>query len=97
LQQADAEQCVMAVELAWNSEASGSYCLYHSVSEAPLRCWEELRQGQHHSELSSREDVHYWLQRAPSQEHLAEITVRVVSLAQRNPERRRRRHVWSVL
>ena len=98
LERPEAERCVMALDLEWQSAVAGSYCLHYSLAEQePLHCWPEATSGQHHSELSSREDVSYWLQFKPSAEHLAQIRIRVVSLAQRNPERRRRRHVWSVL
>lgn len=97
VQQSDVEKCVMAIELEWKAELSDSYCLYNSLNPEPLHCWENVQLGLHHSELSSREDVDYWLQRPPSSGQLARITVRIVSLAQRNPERRRRRHVWSVM
>ena len=95
MQDADSQECVMGVELSWRGPA-GSYCLYHSNAAAPLRCWDNSTEGTHSTELASREDVSYWLQRPPADEHLAEITVRVVSLAQRRPERRRR-HAWAPL
>lgn len=89
--------CTMALELKWNASEEADYCLYHSAAPEPLQCWQSARQGQFHAQLSSSEDTSYWLQRPENQQHLAQITVRVLSLAQRHPERRRRRHIWSVL
>lgn len=89
--------CVMAVELSWNSNGPGDYCLYSSQSDAAIACWTSAIVGQQHAELASRENVSFWLQEVPDDQHLAEITVRIVSLSQRNPQRRRRRHVWNVL
>jgi hypothetical protein len=97
LQEAAADACVMAVELEWQSTSPAAYCLYHSLTPEPLQCWQNALTGILQSQLNSRVDVSYWLQLAPANNHLAEINIRVVSLAQRNPERRRRRHVWSVL
>ena len=89
--------CVMAVELAWNNNGAGNFCLHSSQSSEALQCWSSANRGQRHAELSSRENVSFWLQEVPDDKHLAEITIRIVSLSQRNPQRRRRRHVWNVL
>ena len=89
--------CEMAVELIWNSAVADSFCLHSSLSASPLQCWRTVREGQHHFELSSPEGVEFWLQRPSTDTKLAQITLRIVSLSQRNPQRRRRRHVWSVL
>lgn len=91
-----APQCQMALDLMWNSALRNTYCLYSSIHSAAMRCWAGAREGRHHFELASEESVRFWLQRPPAITPMAEITVRVVRLAQRNPERRRRRHVWSV-
>jgi len=90
-------ECVMAMDLLWNSNGAGHYCLYSSQQDAPLRCWQRASRGQAHVELASAENVSFWLQQPPQETHLAEIMVRIVSLSQKNPERRRRRHVWSLL
>jgi len=97
LKDEDSAICEMAVELIWNSALADSFCLHSSATASSLRCWRSAREGQHHFELSSREGVEFWLQRPSSDIKLAQITLRIVSLAQRNPQRRRRRHVWSVL
>lgn len=97
LENPDKAPCVMAVELAWNNNGVGNFCLYSSQSSEALQCWTSANQGQRHAELASRENVSFWLQKAPLDTHLAEITIRIVSLSQRNPQRRRRRHVWNVL
>ncbi|MFT4823574.1 MAG: hypothetical protein ACI9GB_000888 [Halioglobus sp.] len=89
--------CVMALELAWNNNGTGDFCLHSSQSSEPLQCWISANQGRRHAELTSRENVSFWLQKIPDDRHLAEITIRIVSLSQRNPQRRRRRHVWNVL
>ena len=97
LQQADTRQCVMGVELKWRGPV-GDYCLYQSgAGGAPLDCWRDEGAGELRTRLASEQDVAYWLQVPASKERLAQITVRVVSLAQRRPERRRRRHAWTPL
>lgn len=97
LQADDSSVCEMAVELIWNAAVSGSFCLYSSLSTVALQCWQSVREGRHHYELASPQGVDFWLQRSGADLQLARITVRIVSVSQRNPQRRRRRHVWSVL
>ncbi|MFK8049488.1 MAG: DUF3019 domain-containing protein [Halioglobus sp.] len=97
LERAEKSPCVMAVELSWNSNGPGDYCLYGSQLSGAIECWTAASIGQKHVELASRENVSFWLQEVPNDEHLAEITIRIVSLSQRKPQRRRRRHVWNVL
>jgi hypothetical protein len=96
LQDPESKQCVMGVELNWHGP-EGNYCLYDSTRSHPLACWQSSSTGEHSTELASRQDVAYWLQQDDSDSRLAEISVRIVSLAQRNPERRRRRHAWTPL
>jgi hypothetical protein len=97
LKDPDRPNCVMGIELEWRAELQGDYCLHHSAGSAPLACWETSRAGVHQTNLQSRKDVSYWLVRGRRGDPLALITVRVLSLAERNPDRRRRRHVWSLL
>jgi len=96
LEDPETRECVMGVELTWRGPV-GDYCLYQSEVEKPLACWSGESSGELKSRLVSEQDVAYWLQLPPQEEHLAEIVVRVVSLAQRRPERRRRRHAWTPL
>ena len=96
LKDPETRQCVMGVELSWRGPM-GDYCLYQSVVREPLACWEEQSAGELQSRLVSEQDVTYWLQRATSEEQLAKVVVRVVSLAQRRPQTRRRRHAWTPL
>ncbi len=96
LKDPDTQECVMGVALSWQGPA-GNYCLHQSGVAEPLACWTGQSAGQLQSRLASEDDVAYWLQVPPSDEHLAQILVRVVSLAQRRPERRRRRHAWTPL
>lgn len=97
LQDAAVSTCLVAVELSWSANSRDNYCLHHSTGPEPLACWNAEQQGQHIAQLVSRNNVSYWLQRSRSRKQLAPVTVRVLSLAQRQPNRRRRRHAWTWL
>ncbi len=96
LPDADTPQCVMGVALEWRGP-TGDYCLYQSGRREPLACWEGSRAGESQARVASPQDVSFWLQEEGSVQALAQITVRVVRLAQQRPERRRRRHAWAPL
>ena len=96
LKDPETRECRMGVALSWTAP-QGDYCLFQSASSDALACWTRETSGEHRTELVSEEDVAYWLQRGESPEHLAEISVRVLSLAQRRPQNRRRRHAWTPL
>lgn len=90
-------RCEMAVDLLWNGADRGAYCLYSSTQTEALECWDNLKKGRYHFELASSKTVIFWMQRPPDAQQLSTIRVRIVSPTQRNPERRRRRHIYSVL
>lgn len=89
-------ECVMGVRLEWRGPL-GDYCLHEAGVAEPLACWRQQPHGQHDAALASSEDVTYSLRRTPSEEVAAEISVRVLSVAQRRPTRHRRRHAWAPL
>ncbi len=93
----DAEQCTLSVQLDWTAAAQVDICLYSSQTEKPLQCWQGADRGRIISEVTASSGVEFWLQYPEQADRLAKVTVQIVRLAQRNPERRRRRHIWSVL
>ena len=93
----DADQCVMTVQLDWNSSSPESLCLYSSQQNPALRCWDGVNTGSLSTRVVASDNVRFWLQRPGEEVRMAEVTVQIVSIARRSPERRRRRHIWSVL
>lgn len=96
LKDATTKECVMGVRLDWRGP-QGDYCLHQAGVEEPLACWQQQARGGHDAALASAEDVVYRLRRVPSDYPVAQISVRVLSLAQRHPSRHRRRHAWAPL
>lgn len=89
--------CLASVELSWQAPTADNYCLHSSLEATHLACWDGATTGKHVTELVSRDDVRYWMQRPGSEQELAPVTVRILSLAQKQPNRRRRRHAWTWL
>jgi hypothetical protein len=88
--------CEMALNLIWKSRQSVDLCLYSSIQNNTHKCWSRAEYGSFHFQFESKIDVQFWLQKPEATERLELIEVRVLSLTKRKPERRRRRHVWSV-
>ena len=87
----------MTVQLDWTSATTEHICLYSSQQTSSLRCWTDANRGSLSNRVVASDNVRFWLQRDGDDTQLAEVTVQIVSMARRNPERRRRRHIWSVL
>lgn len=96
LKEASTKACVMGVVLEWRAPA-GDYCLYREGKQGPLKCWEKAIAGSHKEALAASSDVMFSLHDRPGEEPVAQVPVRVLSLAQKRPERRRRRHAWAPL
>lgn len=88
--------CEMALNLIWKSRQLVDLCLYSSTQTQAHQCWSRTQQGSFHFQFESKIDVQFWLQKPEVSQRLELIEVRVLSLTKRKPERRRRRHVWSV-
>lgn len=88
--------CEMALNLVWKSRRLADLCLYSSTQKQAHQCWSRAQHGSLHFQFESKVDVQFWLQKPEVSQRLELIEVRVLSLTKRKPERRRRRHVWSV-
>ncbi|MFK7977807.1 MAG: DUF3019 domain-containing protein [Halioglobus sp.] len=89
--------CIVNVQLNWQAKEAGSFCLHSSTQTEPLHCWRDAKSGEHTAELASKADVKYWMQAADSTRELAPVIVRILSVAQKQPNRHRRRHAWTWL
>lgn len=89
--------CIVNVQLNWQANSAGAFCLHASNREQPLQCWQNVKSGEHIAQLASRQNVRYWMQAADSSRQMAPVTVRILSVAQKQPNRSRRRHAWTWL
>jgi hypothetical protein len=97
LSSTEAEECEMVVRLDWHAAQAGDWCLHSSQQETTLQCWQQQFSGHISTKVIASANVVFWLQRPSVDTRLSRVTVQIVRLARRSPERRRRRHVWSVL
>ena len=89
--------CEMSFLVVWESGERGYYCLFNDYGEAPVRCWNEEREGQLTDDRSVRETFSFWMTSDDMAERLAEVSVEVLRMDSDDRRRKRRtRHVWDI-
>jgi hypothetical protein len=89
--------CEMSFLVVWESGERGYYCLFNDYAEAPVRCWNEKRQGQLTDDRSVRESFSFWMTGTEGANRLAEVSVEVLRMDSDDRRRKRRtRHVWDI-
>ena len=89
--------CEMSFLVVWESGERGYYCLFNDYGEAPVRCWNEEREGQLTDDRSVRETFRFWMTSDDMAERLAEVSVEVLRMDSDDRRRKRRtRHVWDI-
>lgn len=89
--------CDMSFLVVWQSGSTGYYCLFNDFGEAPLRCWNEEREGRLTDEQIVRENFSYWMIGTNPAARLAQVDVEVLRMDSDDRRRTRRtRHVWDI-
>lgn len=89
--------CEMSFLVVWESGERGYYCVFNDYGEAPIRCWNEEREGRHTDDRSVRETFSFWVTGTDATDRLAEVSVEVLRLDSDDRRRKRRtRHVWDI-
>ena len=89
--------CDIAFLVVWESELLGYYCLFNDFGEAPLRCWNEQRDGRLDDERTVTESFSYWMTSDDVEHKLAVVAVEVLRMDTDDRRRKRRtRHVWDI-
>ena len=89
--------CEMSFLVVWESGERGYYCLFNDYGEAPMRCWNEEREGRMTDDRAVRETFSFWLTGTDSADRLAEVRVEVLRMDSDDRRRKRRtRHVWDI-
>ena len=89
--------CDMAFLVVWQSALTGYYCLFNDFADAPVRCWNEEREGELSDERQVQENFSYWMTDRDLASRLAVVTVEVLRMDSDDRRRKRRtRHVWDI-
>lgn len=89
--------CEMSFLVIWENDERGYYCLFNDFGEAPVRCWNEEREGQLADDRSVRETFRFWMTGTDTTDRLAEVSVEVLRMDSDDRRRKRRtRHVWDI-
>ncbi len=89
--------CQMSFLVLWESAQNGYYCLFSDLLEAPIRCWNDEREGRTEDERTVQHSFRYWMQDKASDLQLAVVEVEVLRMDSDDRRRKRRtRHVWDL-
>lgn len=89
--------CEMSFLVVWESDKRGYYCLFNDHGEAPIRCWNEEREGRQSDDRAVSETFSFWMTGTDTAERLAEVRVEVLRMDSDDRRRKRRtRHVWDI-
>ena len=89
--------CDMSFLVVWQSIATGYYCLFNDIIDAPLRCWNEERAGRMNDDRTVTQNFSYWMTGTDTSARLAQVNVEVLRMDSDDRRRRRRtRHVWDI-
>jgi hypothetical protein len=69
--------CYQTVTLKWEANTVADYCVHSSQDIEPLACWQNQREGMLTREIASQDSVVFSLNKSPSNEKLADVTMRV--------------------
>lgn len=88
---ADEDACYDELEVRWRAPKKMSLCLYQSDLKEPLRCWQEVSEGEHRFLISATHDVTFQLR-----ENRNLLVSEAFEVVQDKKEyRRQRRNPWS--
>ena len=89
--------CDMAFLVVWQSALTGYYCLFNDFDDAPVRCWNEERKGEHSDQRKVTQNFSYWMTDRDLASRLVAVTVEVLRMDADDRRRKRRtRHVWDI-
>lgn len=88
--------CTMSTDIIWTGTVNADICLLSSQAQQSIQCWKNVQNGDILQHIVSDEPIYYWLSHLNDDAVLAETTIRIITVPQRQI-RRRRRHIWSLL
>lgn len=87
------EVCRDELEVKWQSAVMRSLCLYQSDKTEPLRCWQEVTQGEYQFELTASASTDFELRETDTGTAVSDQRFQVVYNDKKY--RRARRNPWS--
>lgn len=88
--------CTMSTDFIWVGTVNADICLLSSQTQQTIQCWKNVQQGDVLQQIVSDVPITYWLSHFGEDAVLAETSIRIITVPQRQI-RRRRRHIWSLL
>lgn len=71
------QSCYVAVELTWQVDVPGDYCLYSSAQENSLRCWSNVSEGQFTQAFNTKVNLTFHLKQQNATQPLVTSVVKM--------------------
>jgi len=71
------QNCYIVVELFWQAQEAGNYCLYNSIQQQPLQCWNNSSSGKLKKEFTTKANLLFYLKPQSGQKSLATAKVKM--------------------
>jgi len=69
------QACYVTVDINWQTPEQGNYCLYSSLSNRPIQCWQDKKNGELSQEFVSKNNIKFFLRLKNSKENIANIEI----------------------
>jgi len=87
------QSCYVSVELSWQVDTPGNYCLYTSGDSRALNCWENTRSGELKKSFDSKVNVEFSLRR---QNESLSVATAVIKMAWVHKKKGQPRKSWRI-
>ena len=71
------QNCYVAVELFWQAQVEGNYCLYSSATKQPLQCWHNSIDGRLKKEFTTKTNLLFFLKKQNETHSIATVKVKM--------------------
>jgi len=71
------QSCYVSVQLTWQVDTPGNYCLYTSGDSSALNCWENTSSGELKKSFDSKVNVEFSLRRQNDSDAVAQAVVKM--------------------
>ena len=71
------QACYVTVELTWQTARLGDYCLYSSLNNRAIQCWQNKKIGELKQEFVSKNNIMFFLREQSSKENIADVEIKM--------------------
>lgn len=86
------DACYDELQVRWSAPQAMNLCLFQNELDHPLKCWQDVKEGEHRFMISAAQDVTFHLR---EQNHMTIASESFAVIHDQKKYRRQRRNPWS--